>query len=325
MKKNLVFRFLYLAGFPRLFRFIKGDAVTILNLHRVSEDRDYFFEPLSPANFEKLVKYSLEHYSILSFSDLLDVKRQLKKPPLIFSFDDGYYDFYEIALPILRKYKVPSNHNIVNDCANSGRAIWTHRLNEVFNHCRSNAIDLKFQFNSGTLRCRDLHGSWMSFYLAVFKTLLSMPKSVREKIITQNEQQLSISPGCRMMNWDQIIECSRNKVEIGSHTYSHDVITSVDEEQTLQHELLDSKSEIEAVLNKEVRVIALPNGQGDERINGAAQRAGYRFLLYVNDGVSRFQEGDKFHVLNRINIVRESYFEMILRAEMFHSVMRKYV
>src|SRR5260221_4843807 len=166
MDRSPLLSILHRLGLPLFLRLFKRNRITILNLHRITYERDYFFEPVTPDRFEELVRYALKHYTVVSFSELGQLKKNPAKPPLLFSFDDGYYDFYEFALPILKKYKVPSNHNIVNECANDNRPIWTHGLNAIFNHCRLNSIASDFEIHSRTVSAKDHENDWQAFYLA---------------------------------------------------------------------------------------------------------------------------------------------------------------
>lgn len=327
MTRANLLKFVYFAGASKALRFYKKRNLTILNLHRITDERDYFFDPITPLNFEKLVKYVLKHYSVISFSELSEIKKPFNKPPLILSFDDGYYDFYEYALPILNKYDLPSNHNIVNDCAAKNEIIWTQRLNDIFNHCRNNDISLQFNEDKLAVGVNCNNKNWIEYYLLVFKYLLEQPKTERIKLISEKENELSISSKYRMMNWQEITECSKHKVEIGSHTYTHDVISTISNPQLLEHEILESKTEIEKQIGKPVDIIALPNGRGNKLVNDFVKRAGYKYLLYVNDTVNKIAEisDNDLNVFERIGIVQESYFEMILRTELFHAKLRSYV
>ncbi len=302
-------------------RSTKRNQLTILSLHRISNENDYFFDPIRPDVFEELIKYALKNYQIISFEELAENKESYKKPPLIFSFDDGYYDFYEYALPILVKYKLPSNHNIVNECVNSNSVIWTQRLNNIFNHCKNNNLELNFKTDEFDENITKSKNNWIQFYSKIFFHLSKLKKQQRLKVIKHKEDQLSISAECKMMSWEQIKECTKHDVEIGSHAYSHDSIPSITDEDGLTFEILNSKKEIEKHIERPVSIIALPNGQGNVRVNEVVQRSGYRYLLYVNDTINNLKTISGKHpiILDRVNLINESIYEMILRTELLHS------
>jgi peptidoglycan/xylan/chitin deacetylase (PgdA/CDA1 family) len=129
-----------------------------------------------------------------------------------------------------------------------------------------------------------------------------------------------------MMNWEQILECSKNLVEIGCHTYSHDVLSSIDDLDTLRKEILESAKEIESKINKKIDILALPNGQGNEKIKQIISESGMKYVLSVEDKINKISElgNPSNHNIFRINMVEESSAEMILRIELFHSKIRKY-
>lgn len=326
--RAFIFKFIYFIGIPRILRFGKRNQLTILSIHRISNDQDYFFSPIKPVAFEKLLMYLMKNYTVVSFKDMSDGQKKWKKPPVILSFDDGYYDFYEYALPILKKYKLPSNHNIVNECANQNTVIWTQRLNYIFNHCKDNTIDLVMEIEGRLLKNQDFDNNWMNYYLHTFKYLLQLPKKERMHFIETKEKEFSLQPSYKMMNWDEIVECSNQGVEIGCHTYSHDVLsTIIENHELLNEEIVKSKIEIEEKINKKVNIVALPNGQGNQEIDSFVNKFGFDYLLYVNEGtnVCDHLSSSSLNKLNRISLIDENPYEMFLRVELFHSKLKKYV
>ena len=48
------------------------------------------------------------------------------------TFDDGFLDNYEVALPILARYGVPATFYLMVDAVDSGTPPWYCRLNRAF-------------------------------------------------------------------------------------------------------------------------------------------------------------------------------------------------
>lgn len=305
----------------------KKQHLTVLSLHRISDERNIFWNPIKPKTFDLLLQYVKKHYTIIGFNNLSDWNPDQSKPPLILSFDDGYYDFYEYALPLLKKHALPSNHNIVNECASNNTTIWTERLNVLFEHALQNKLDIKIEFENYQIQLRDFAGDWMKFYLETFKTLLNLPLQERLKTIDASSIEMSIDSNRRMMNWDEVKECAANGVEIGSHTYSHDSIGTISDSKVLNKEINDSKTEIENKLGREVTMLALPNGQTGPEADRVIEESDYKFVLYANDALNTLplkNQNTPIHI-NRINLVDEPFPQMALRMEMFHNLIRKYV
>lgn len=64
---------------------------------------------IDPAKFEEDLKYLKDNgYTTITASDLIDYvynNKELPKKPIMLTFDDGYYNNYLYAYPLLKKYK----------------------------------------------------------------------------------------------------------------------------------------------------------------------------------------------------------------------------
>ena len=326
LRKNL-FAFLNLMCLSHILRWQKKNTITVLSLHKISCERNYFWNPISPSTFEKLLQYITRYYSVISFSDIASIqKKPAPKPYAILSFDDGYFDFYEYALPLLKKYNLPCNHNIVNECASNNEIIWTERLNSIFNYCKGQGENLCFTITGKEISIEGFNWNWMKFYLNIYNLLLNIPKAERLQVLLEQEEKFKIRPRCTMMNWKQINECAQNLVEIGCHTYSHDSLSTITDEKVLQEEIIYSINEIENKLGKKITILALPNGESNPDITKVLSSSNLKYLLFTGDKINKLVvPGDnQINNIYRINMVEESYAEMVLRMELFHTKMRKY-
>ena len=318
--KQTLFKLIQQAGAAHVFRNLKGDKITVLSVHRISDEPDFFFPPIKPASFEKLVAYCVKHYAIVTLSN---INTTTKKPKLIFSFDDGYYDFVEYALPILAKYKVPCNHNFVNACLNENHIIWTQKLNDVFNHLKSN--NFKEDDNVSSM-IGSFTGDWSAYYMRFLLELVQLSAADRDQLISDLHSTYGIQSNYRMMSWQDLKDCHATQhVEIGSHTYTHESLKSTVDEKELEHQIGQSIDQLEKELQTPISILSLPNGQHNQKVLDYAQHRGVKFVLLVDDKLndaSNFS-GD-FNLISRINMVQESGQEMILRTEFLQSKLRSF-
>ena len=89
----------------------------------------------------------------------------------------------------------------------------------------------------------------------------------------------------QMMDWDHIIEVSKNDVQIGSHTRSHPQLTLLSGE-VLQEEVIGSKRELEERLNQSIEHFCYPYGDWNERVRDLAGEAGYKTACTTDVGVN---------------------------------------
>ena len=81
------------------------------------------------------------------------------------------------------------------------------------------------------------------------------------------------------LGWDDLRELTDQGWEVGSHTVTHPLLTTVDD-ATLEHELTWSRARIVERLGS-CDSLAYPYGQADARVAAAAAEAGYRTAVML--------------------------------------------
>lgn len=306
-------------GLNAALRRLKGQQITVLNLHQISDEPDSFFEPIVPALFEKILDYCGRHYEVVTF---LDAAKSSKKPKLILSFDDGYYDFMEHALPLLKKKGLPCNHNLVNDSLTTGKPIWTQRLNDLFEALRENNItdDPEITRLGGTFE-----GNWIRYNVAMLRTMFQMPMEERNKILDNLRAKYGVGNRTKMMRWPDAVQCVESGlVEIGSHTYNHDSLASVHDTAKLDVEIGQSVKELEEKLHQKIIILAAPNGQFSKESLDYARSNGIKHFLMVRSAlVSPEELSQPFSTPSRISLVNESFDACVFRIEMLFAHLMK--
>jgi len=319
--RNIFFKAINRIGVSSVLRWSKGESVTVLSLHRVSEERHSFFDPINPQTFEALVEYYCKHYHVTSFKD---IAQRSRKPKLILSFDDGYYDFIEYAVPVLKKYGLPSNHNLVNACLNNNAVIWTQKLNDIFIHLKNNNITENRLIEKTGIK---YNHNWTQYYLSFFHKLLTLPTAEKDQILEQLATEYNVRPVYRMMNWEDAKNCiEKYDVEIGCHTYHHPSLFSITTQQELEMEIGNSINELEDKLAVKIDILALPNGQFNNNVVAYSKTKAIKYLLLSDDKANPVKNlNNDFNLISRINMVNENIDEAILRTELFHPKIRKII
>lgn len=84
-------------------------CVPVIMYHQV-KNKDLGKDVISPAEFEKDLKYLSEHnYTTITMTELIDYVYNgilLPENPIILSFDDGYYSTYKYVYPLLKEYNM---------------------------------------------------------------------------------------------------------------------------------------------------------------------------------------------------------------------------
>jgi len=82
----------------------------------------------------------------------------------------------------------------------------------------------------------------------------------------------------RTLRLEQILEMQAAGVSFGSHSRIHHDLTELSDEEC-ERDLKDSKQALEDLLGMPVSLLAYPRGLHDERVRGAAMRAGFSYAF----------------------------------------------
>jgi peptidoglycan/xylan/chitin deacetylase (PgdA/CDA1 family) len=88
--------------------------------------------------------------------------------------------------------------------------------------------------------------------------------------------------------------------EVDSHTIDHPDLRTVDATR-LQHEVADSRAQLQQRFHIPVRFFCYPAGKYDDAVVAAVRRAGYLAATTTNPGLAKPAEADRF-VLNRVRV-----------------------
>jgi peptidoglycan/xylan/chitin deacetylase (PgdA/CDA1 family) len=220
----------------------ENPQIVVLMYHKISEgEADNLYER-SRANFENDLKYLINNnISCIDFSDLEKIKLSGKMPAshsVIITFDDGDNSWYDIAVPLLKKYGMKATF-----------FLWVEKMGS---------------------------NSFLTWQQVQYISNITYPGGIKPFVF-------------------------------GSHSYSHqfllgirgDFATPGEYNIFLNWELSRSKEVIEEHAAGEVRILALPygDGAGDNDIIAAAEQNGYDFIRTSrNDAINNIPELDLFNI-----------------------------
>lgn len=286
-------------GMFDLARKLSPNLLTVLNYHRIDdpfrEGFDTFRSNVSatPSGFAKQMDYVSKKYNVISGAELAtSIKggRPLPAHAAIITFDDGYYDNYTNAYPILKARNLRAIIFLATDFIGSCRPFFWDLIAYCFFHTKKEQADLP-HLGPQSWADESTRDMVMQHMIEAIKRI---PEAEKQKLPDQLPSILGIDlPDDAfknlMMSWSNARELSENAIEMAAHTESHPILTriSLDEAST---ELLRSKRRIEEEIHKPVLSFAYPNGQPADfnaELMDRVHRAGFEIAFTLLPGPTR--------------------------------------
>ena len=174
------------------------------------------------------------------------------------SFDDGYRDNVDVALPILRRHGVPATFFIATGYLNGGR-MWNDTVIESIRRCEPADIDLSsLGLGAVPLSSAELRRKAIGRILSALKHL---PGGEREAKVAEIEAIAAATLPRDLMMRDQDVRALRAAgMEIGAHTETHPILTRLASADA-RREIDQSRERLTAILGEPVSLFAYPNGK----------------------------------------------------------------
>ncbi len=278
----------------RYFR--KNDPI-ILMYHRILNDE--FINGLAQQEFERQIAYIHKNFNVLSIEDLLqNIKNNTAKPySIALTFDDGHYDFYTNAWPILKKYNVPASLYITTGFVDGTTWLWPDLLKYILLNSNTAILNVETLGDISTHKTAH-HISWHK----LGDYCLTLSVEARNKLLFKlaSDAKITISntpqPPFNAVTWPQLQEMHQEGLVVGSHTVSHPILSSLSIEN-LHYELAASASAIQQHLGTAPAGICYPNGRAED-ISGdvikTAELTGYTYGLMGRN--SKFNPARTFKI-----------------------------
>lgn len=267
--------------------FVPRRSLVVLTYHRIADKEPVLDDGVvsaSPAEFAEQMGMLRERATPLSIDQVADILRHRLPVPdnaVLVTFDDGYRDNWESALPILRRLGVPATFFVATGFIETGRLPWWDRISYITRHAPTGTIRIRYPANVD-LR---VDSAWDRHQAK--RTLLRMCKHVYQldfdRFFAGLEQaaglvvdEAALAEGL-FMNWEQVRDLQQAGMDIGAHTHSHRVLQTlsfaeVHEEICLSRRLLGER------LGIVPRSLAYPVGfpvSGESGLRGVIEEAGF--------------------------------------------------
>ncbi|HEX2087323.1 MAG TPA: polysaccharide deacetylase family protein [Solirubrobacteraceae bacterium] len=283
------------------------DGLLVLNYHRVGEplesplDRGLF--SATEEQLEQEMALLAANYDVVSIDDVAAVLRRPRGRHVLVTFDDGYRDNHDAALPVLRRAGIPAAFFIATGFIDRPRLPWWDEIAYLLRNSPHADLPPGPCFSGGIELEPDREVA-INLVLSAYKTadgdtadeLLAYVRAVTDTPPDERREDL-------WMTWDMVRALRDAGMTIGAHTVDHPVLGRVPEERQ-RREIAGSLERLEEELGERPRAFSYPVGMPgsyDETTKRLLREHGVEMAFEFQGGLQRPIDIDPF-ALRRVSV-----------------------
>jgi len=315
----------YLTGAHRLFHPIFAGAGSVLMLHHVRPARDTAFQPNShlevTPNFLRAMLSHLRSRGI----DIIttdELHRRLTEGDFsrrfaCFTFDDGYRDNRDYALPLMREFDAPFTVYVASDFAQNAGNLWWIALEMVI--AKASSVEAEIdgvarRIDTSTLAAKHAAFDCLHDWLRALPARHDLAREITALCGRYGIDQAAIC-GELCMSWDELKPFAEEPlVGIGAHSVTHCNLAQQTDEIASQ-EMATSRARIENTLQRPVIHFAYPYGDkvaAGPREFALAKAAGFKTAVTTRPGMIFPESAEYPTALPRVSLNGNYQDERIL-------------
>jgi peptidoglycan/xylan/chitin deacetylase (PgdA/CDA1 family) len=279
MISGISYRLIRLIGNLIAPKGIGQGRLCIINYHRILESSDPLIETEPDIKtFRKEMQLLANCFNVLPLHDAVQIMKSKRMPPraVCITFDDGYRSTHDYALPILKEFNLPATVFITTGYMKEGN-MWNDRIIEAVRRLPFGDYNLH-EARLGTVSIYTLQDRKLAIQTLIDESKYLPHQSRLNLTLLLEKYAGGIFNTGHMLTREMVYSLSHEGIEIGGHTITHPILTSLTDEEA-RYEITESKRQLEEITGKPVRLFAYPNGKVgmdfDERHVAMAKESGF--------------------------------------------------
>lgn len=233
--------------------------LSILIFHRVFSEPDPIFpDEMHAHRFDEMCAWLKSWFNVLPLDAAVAHLKSGTLPAraACITFDDGYADNYDVAMPILQSHGLPATFFIATGFLDGG-CMWNDIVIESVRRSKAASLDLgefgHFDISNLTKKSANIS--------AVINKIKYLPAALRLEAAQSIARAAKVTPPDNLMlSSNQVKIMRRGGMQIGAHTTSHPILAKLSDELA-RLEIKGSKDFLENLLGERIGLFAYPNGK----------------------------------------------------------------
>jgi peptidoglycan/xylan/chitin deacetylase (PgdA/CDA1 family) len=284
-----------------IFRQRSRKSLTVIAYHRIAalpDARNPFDDDVvsaTPEEFTRELRFFQRHLDVISLTELLAGTEDpclLPERPAVITFDDGYRDNYEVALPLLREMKLPACFFVCTSLIDQERIPWWDQVACCFKHSQIPRIRSPFGAEDRPYAAdpAQRRRSTRRF----LQNLTRCPWSAVAPQVEYLKRATGVDPAEYVtrplfMTWQDVRSMEAAGMAVGSHTRTHPVLGQIDDPLVLRDEIGGSYADLQHALGHAPLAFAYPVGSEEAmqlQADAEIAHAGFRLSFSYQHGLA---------------------------------------
>ena len=306
---------LYFSGAHVLLRPIFAGVGAVFMLHHVRPSRNAEFQPNRHLEIEpEFLRAMLSHLRALGI-DIVTMdemhqrlsQRNFARRFACFTFDDGYRDNRDFALPVMEEFDAPFTVYVASDFAEGSGRLWWIALEQVI--AKASSIEVPVggamtRFDTSTPPAKQAAFDRVHDWLRALPGEHDVAREISALCARHGIDEAGIAREL-CMSWDELKAFADDPlVTIGAHTITHCNLAK-QSEAAAAFEIATSRVRIEAALERPVLHLAYPYGDriaAGPREFRLARAAGFKTAVTTRPGMIFPESADHLTALQRVSL-----------------------
>ncbi len=308
-------RLFCVSGAHRLAAPLTRGLGAILMFHRVRPACADGFSPnagleIAPQFLDLVLQHlRARNYDILPLDAIMELLRagaRPARPVVALTFDDGYRDLVEHALPILERRRAPFTAYVASGFADRAARLWWIDLEESIR--RLSRLDIVVGGRRIVRRCDSAREKQAAF-AELYRTIRAGDEATLRAAVAELSARAGVDSRAiaeaACLDWAGLRRLAQNGLAtLGAHSVTHPRLAKLDRE-TVRREMAESRERIEAETGVRPRHFCYPVGDptsAGRREFALAAELGFETAVTTRPGMLFPEHRDHPHALPRLSV-----------------------
>jgi peptidoglycan/xylan/chitin deacetylase (PgdA/CDA1 family) len=263
---------------PIMWKWRRPGSLVVLMYHRVlpkdsparrTEEPGMY---VSPETLDLHLTEFKRHFELVHLDEWLRRSRAglaLPKLACAITFDDGWRDNYEFALPVLVKHNAPATIFLVSSYVGTAQQFWPNRLMRLLNKAFAEPGSVDFPeplrgiVEPKLIRARQRGALGADDVDRAIQEAKGLEEEKIRSLVEETGKSCGDLAGtAEILSWSDVAQmAATGLVRFGSHTMTHLRLGGRIPSQELEREIAGSRSQLRDTVGQEIDLFCYPNGE----------------------------------------------------------------